>query len=153
MKRPDRKWWFRSVAGLAGAFLALQLVPYGRQHDNPPVMAEPMWDSPDTRALARQACFDCHSNQTEWPFYASVAPVSWLVQRDVNEGRSVLNFSEWHRAQKKAGDASEETLEREMPPLAYRLVHAHARLTAAERERLAAGLTRTLGMPSARAGD
>ena len=153
MKRPDRKWWFWSGAGLAGAFLVLQLVPYGRQHDNPPVMAEPLWDSPDTRALARQACFDCHSNETEWPLYASVAPVSWLVQRDVNEGRSALNFSEWQRTQRKAKDASEEVLESEMPPLAYQLAHSHARLSAADRERLAAGLARTVGKASARSGN
>ena len=61
-------------------------VPYGRDHVNPPVGAEPSWDSPETRALARQACFDCHSNETEWPAYSTVAPVSWLIQHDVSEG-------------------------------------------------------------------
>ena len=119
---------------------------YGRDHVNPPVGAEPIWDSPGTRALAKQACFDCHSNETEWPADPRVAPVSWLIQRDVSEGRAVLNFSEWSRPQQEATDASEEVLEGDMPPAAYTLVHAHARLNAAERDRLAQGLARSLGV-------
>jgi hypothetical protein len=72
----QRKWWSRIGLGAVGAFLAIQLVPYGRDHTNPPGTGEPSWDTPATRALAKQACFDCHSNETEWPAYASVAPVS-----------------------------------------------------------------------------
>lgn len=140
-----RKWWSRLVLGAVVAFLAVQLIPYGRNHTNPPVTGEPAWDAPVTRALARQACFDCHSNETEWPAYANFAPASWLVQRDVDEGRGVLNFSEWLRAQEEAGDAAEAVLEGEMPPAAYRLAHAHARLSAADRDRLAQGLARTVG--------
>jgi hypothetical protein len=140
-----RKWWSRISLGLLGTFLAIQLVPYGRNHTNPPISGEPMWDAPQTRALAKQACFDCHSNETEWPAYSSIAPASWLVQRDVNEGRAVLNFSEWARPQEEAKKASEEVLEGEMPPVAYTLVHAHARLNAADRDRLAQGLAKTLG--------
>jgi len=49
-------------------------------------------------AVLRRACFDCHSNQTQWPWYAYVAPVSWSVAHDVNEGRRELNFTEWNRA-------------------------------------------------------
>ena len=128
----------------------------GRKHDNPPVTGEPTWDAPETRTLAKQACFDCHSNETEWPAYASIAPASWLVQRDVNEGRAVLNFSEWPRPQEEAKEAAEEVLEGEMPPAAYTVVHAHARLSAADRDRLAQGLARTLGVAlkhEARASD
>jgi mono/diheme cytochrome c family protein len=139
-----RKWWPRIALGLLGTLLALQLVPYGRDHSNPPVTGEPAWDAPETRALAKQACFDCHSNETEWPAYASIAPASWLVQRDVNEGRAVLNFSEWTRSQEEAKEAAEEVREGEMPPAAYALVHAHARLNPAERDRLAQGLAKTL---------
>ena len=97
------------------------------------------------RTLARQACFDCHSNETEWPAYASIAPVSWLVQHDVDEGRTVLNFSEWTRPQKEAKEAAAEVREGEMPPTAYRLIHPHARLSAADLDQLAQGLARTLG--------
>jgi hypothetical protein len=76
--------------------------------------------------LPKQACFDCHSNETERPGYARVAPASWLIRRDVNEGWAALNFSEWQRRQEKASDAADEVLEREMPPLTYRLMHACA---------------------------
>ena len=141
----SRRWWFRVGAGLLGALLAIQLVPYGRAHRNPPLRSEPAWDSPTTRALAKQACFDCHSNETEWPVYASIAPASWLVQHDVDEGRAVLNFSEWQRPQEEATKASEELVEGEMPPAAYLLMHAHARLSTADRDRLARGLAKTLG--------
>lgn len=141
----NRTWWFGIALGLLGAFLAIQLVPYGRAHTNPPVTGEPTWDAPETRALAKLACFDCHSNETEWPAYASIAPASWLVQHDVDEGRAVLNFSEWTRPQEEAKEAAEEVLKGEMPPAAYMLVHAHARLTLADRDRLARGLARTLG--------
>lgn len=125
--------------------LAIQLVPYGRSHVNPPVIGEPAWDTPETRALVKQACFDCHSNETEWPAYASIAPASWLVQHDVDEGRSALNFSEWPRPQKDAHEAVEVVTEGEMPPVAYTLVHTHARLNTADRDRLARGLAKTLG--------
>lgn len=141
----SRKLWSRIGLGVVGAFLSIQLVPYGRDHTNPTITGEPAWDTPETRALAKRACFDCHSNETQWPGYASIAPVSWLVVHDVTEGRSVLNVSEWGRPQTEAKDAAEEVLEGEMPPAAYTLVHAHARLNAAERDQLAQGLVRTLG--------
>lgn len=142
----NRRSYFRIGVGLVGMLLAIQLVPYGRAHSNPPVTGEPAWASPETRALATQACFDCHSNQTEWPAYAHIAPASWLVQRDVSEGRAALNFSEWPRPQKEAKEASEAVLEGKMPPAAYALVHAHARLSAADRDRLARGLASTVGV-------
>lgn len=67
---------------VAGVVL-IQLVPYGRNHTNPQVQNEPNWDSPQTRELASTACFDCHSNETDWSrWYANVAPASWLVQRE-----------------------------------------------------------------------
>jgi mono/diheme cytochrome c family protein len=149
MKTPRRRIAVRAVLVLVVALLAIQLVPYGRDHVNPPVVAEPAWDSPETRALARQACFDCHSNETEWPAYSRVAPVSWLVQRDVVNGRAALNFSEWQRPQEEAQEAAEAVLEGEMPMPIYQLVHAHARLSAGERQRLAQGLERSLGPRSA----
>lgn len=145
MNVSNRKWWVRIVLGLLAAFVAIQLVPFGRDHTNPPIAGEPAWDAPATRALARQACFDCHSNETQWPAYASIAPVSWLVQHDVDEGRAALNFSEWTRPQKEAKEAAAEVREGEMPPTAYKLMHAQARLSAADVERLAQGLARTLG--------
>ncbi|MBL8940700.1 MAG: heme-binding domain-containing protein [Archangium sp.] len=114
----------------------MQLVPYGRDHTNPPVKAEPQWTSPEVRALAVRACFDCHSNETKWPGYSNVAPVSWLVQHHVDEGRHELNFSEFDRPQKHAKDAEEELREGEMPMGGYVAMHAEAKLTDAEKKQL-----------------
>ena len=151
MNLPNRRFWVRAGLVPVVAFVAIQFVPYGRDHVNPPVSAEPAWDSPETRELAKQACFDCHSNETEWPAYSKVAPVSWLIAHDVAEGRAMLNFSEWQRPQEEAKEAAEEVLEGEMPLRTYQLMHAHARLSAADRERLARGLERTLGPARAEA--
>jgi len=143
--RISKGLWWKGAAGAAAILLAAQLVPYGYNHGNPPIVQEPSWDAPATRLLAKQACFDCHSNETRWPLYSRIAPVSWLIQHDVDEGRGVLNFSEWNRSQEEAGEAGETVLEREMPPAIYALAHSGARLTDAEREQLARGLMNTLG--------
>lgn len=135
------------LALLAGVFLLLQLVPYGRTHTNPPTVVEPAWDSPRTRELAVRACFDCHSNQTRWPWYASVAPFSWAVQLDVEAARSVINFSEWNRRYARSGYAGRRTSSGMMPPYKYRMAHPEADLTPEERMELARGLEATLGGP------
>lgn len=133
------------AAGLVALalFVVAQLVPYGRDHTNPPVVREPAWDAPATRALAVRACFDCHSNQTRWPWYSHVAPVSWLVQRDVDVGRRAVNFSEWNRPGEEAGESAETVLEGEMPPWFYVIPHPDAGLSAEEKRALAAGLAAT----------
>ena len=129
-----------------GALLALvQFVPYGRNHTNPATRVEPAWNSPDTRELAVRACFDCHSNETVWPWYSHVAPASWLVQRDVERARGELNFSEFDRPQDEADEAAEMVREGKMPLNYYLPAHREAKLTAAEREALAAGLAATFG--------
>lgn len=148
MKFPSRRYWASGAVTLMLVFAAIQFVPYGRDRVNPPVASEPAWDSPATRVLARQACFDCHSNETEWPAYSRVAPASWLIHRDVSEGRAALNFSEWQRPQEKATEIHETIFEREMPPAAYQLMHAHARLSDADRDQLARGLVRTMAATS-----
>ena len=130
-------------AVIAVILLGIQLVPY-RVH-NPPVTQEPEWDSPETRALARRACFDCHSNEVDIPWYGQVAPVAWLVRDHVDEGRRELNFSEMDRPQGEAHDAGEAIREGEMPPWYYLPVHPDAQLTDREWRQLAAGLESTLG--------
>ncbi len=131
---------------LVGGFLLIQLLPYGRNHTNPPVIQEPTWNSPQTRTLAQRACFDCHSNETVWPWYSNVAPISWLVQRDVDEGRKKLNFSTWgFGGEEEAEEMAEVIYEGEMPLPIYLLTHAEARLSAAEKEALAQGLMASLG--------
>jgi mono/diheme cytochrome c family protein len=152
MKRLSR-FWVRGALAVATLGLAVQLVPYGRDHRAPSTTVEPPWDSAATRALAKRACFDCHSNETRWPIYASIAPVSWLVQYDVDAGRDALNFSEWLRPQREAREAAEKVREGEMPLALYELMHADARLTTAERAALAQGLSRTIGGPRQKGGD
>jgi hypothetical protein len=130
---------------IVAAFTAIQVVPYGRNHANPPVQLEPAWDSAGTRELAVRACYDCHSNQTIWPWYSNIAPISWLVQKDVEDGRGELNFSEWGQGEQNAGDAAETVAEGEMPPRSYLWLHPQARLSPAEKQELIRGLQATFG--------
>lgn len=135
-----------------GLLVVIQLIPVWLAQTNPPVAAEPAWDSPETRALAQRACFDCHSNETVWPWYSKVAPVSWLVTRDVMGGRSHMNLSEWGvtqtakpRRDEDAGESAAEVVRSgEMPLPFYITMHPPADLTEAEREQLAQGLLKTL---------
>lgn len=135
----------KTLLGAGVVLLLAQIIPYGRNHTNPPVLQEPAWDRPETRRLARLACFDCHSNETVWPWYSNIAPVSWLVQRDVMEGRAELNFSEWDRPQKEAKESAKVIRAGEMPPRTYLPAHPEARLSPLDREALAAGLQASLG--------
>lgn len=134
-----------AAAGALLVFALVQAVPYGRAHENPAATAEPQWDSPRTRELAVRACFDCHSNETEWPWYTNVAPMSWSVTMHVDEGRDRLNFSEWDRPQRGADEAAEAVQEGSMPPLYYWLAHRDARLSSAEKDELIAGLRDSVG--------
>ncbi len=130
------------IAGVA-FFVLLQAVPYGRSHTNPPTTMEPKWDSPQTRSLAQKACFDCHSNLTKWPWYTNVAPMSWLVQRDVDGGRASLNFSEWNKPQDGAGDVAGVIQGGSMPPWFYTIPHPSASLSQADQTALMNGLAAT----------
>jgi Haem-binding domain len=134
------------VGGLAalavgGTLIAELQLPFP---GNPPVVMEPQWDSPETRELAARACFDCHSNETKWPWYASVPPFRWLVRDHVWEGREVLNFSEWNRDFEEAEEAAEVVEEGEMPLANYLWLHPEANLAEADKAALIAGLDRTV---------
>ena len=131
------------LLSLLGLFLVIQVIPYGRDHTNPPTTADPAWDSRGTRELAVGACFDCHSNETVWPWYTKLAPFSWLIQRDVDEGRATLNFSEWGRPQAESDEIPEVIREGEMPPWYYSALHSGVRLSDTERDRLVDGLRAT----------
>ncbi|RIH84602.1 Heme-binding domain protein [Meiothermus luteus] len=138
---------FLAILGF-GALLvgvAIQMVPYGRNHSNPPVLAEPPWDSPKTREMFMAACGDCHSNQTRWPWYSHIAPISWLVQYDVEKGREKLNVSEWGRRKNEGEEVVEAVLEGYMPPGLYTLMHPEARFTREELQAFLAGLRATFG--------
>ena len=135
--------WVKRI-GLATLFLllAIQFIPVNR--NNPAVYpsrsiyaAQPM--PAEVRAVFERSCKDCHTNETVWPWYSVVAPVSWLVARDVHQARHKMNFSEWgsYPAQQKE-DRLEEICEQvtkgEMPDRKYVLLHRSARITPRERE-------------------
>ncbi len=135
-----------TIVGLA-AFI--QFLPYGRDYTNPKVVSEPRWDSPRTKELFMRACADCHSNETKWPWYSSIAPISWLVTYDVKEGREHFNVSMWGIQEKNDGEEAVKSVkEGEMPPFAYLLAHPEARLSESEKRDLIEGLRRTFGEES-----
>jgi len=133
-------------AGIVFALL-IQLIPIDRT--NPPVVTQVQWDSPQTQALFKRACADCHSNETVWPWYSYVAPVSWLVAHDVSEGRGRLNVSDLGSMDPNRLDHTIQEVSRviergSMPKSIYLPTHPEARLTQAELSALASGLQKTL---------
>lgn len=133
--------------GILGAVWGLlQVYTLRTLPENPPVLPEPSWDSPETRALVERACYDCHGNETSWPWYSTIAPLSFIIRQDVRNGREVLNYSEWG-----VGEPDEDlqsmidTISKEQMPLPYyAIIQADARLTRDERSRLIDGLIETL---------
>lgn len=127
------------LLGLGVVLVGIQLVPVDRT--NPPVTGEvPAPD--DVMAILERSCWDCHSNETSWPWYSHVAPASWLVAEDVEEGRGHANFSTWDQYEPEERDEVMEELievveEAEMPLWQYTLVHRDAKLSETERGRLA----------------
>jgi len=127
------------TALVAGVIFALiQLVPYGWWHDNPPVISDAPWPDAASEQIARTSCYSCHSNETEWPIYSYVAPMSWLVRYDVERARDEFNFSDWDSGD--ADDAIEMIEEGSMPLDRYVMIHRDARLTDSERATLIAAL-------------
>ena len=116
----------------AAVIVLIQFVPVGRT--NPPVESD--FDGPsEVAAVLKTSCYDCHSNETRWPWYSRVAPASWLVAHDVEEARDRMNFSLWgtydpRRQEKLAEDIWEAVEEGEMPLRVYLLGHPEARLDA-----------------------
>jgi len=134
------------LAGLAVAAIAIQFIPYGKDHTNPPIASEPQWDSPRTKELFTNACADCHSHETKYPWYSNVAPISWLLARDVEEGREHFNVSAWGIQKKNEGkDAAKEVREGEMPLWFYLPTHPEAQLSETEKKELMDGLEKTFG--------
>jgi Haem-binding domain len=103
---------------------------------------------PQTRALAVRACYDCHRNETEEPWYSNIAPISWAVSDHVNSGRSKLNFSEFDKPQEQATKSADVTDEGGMPPSYYTQfgLHSSAELSDTEVAQLVAGLRATPGL-------
>jgi hypothetical protein len=121
--------------------------------DNPPVVAEPVWDSPATRTLAQRACFDCHSNQTRWPLSSRFPLVRGFIVKHVLIGRRRINFSEWqpgmvYDSDLVAGQVFDPNHYRTLDTLplpSYTSMHPKARLSETERDQLERGLVMTLG--------
>lgn len=130
-------WTGKAILAAAALLAAAQLVPVSRE--NSPVRAE--IDAPrDVERLLRRACWNCHSSETDWPWYSHVAPVSWYVTDHVRDGREDLNFTDWPSDPGEAADLVDEVGAQvesgAMPPSSYRLTHPEARLTDRERQRL-----------------
>lgn len=134
---------FRAMLGVVMAGGLIQLA-VGHRQVNPVVAREPAWDTSRTRQLVKRACFNCHSNETVWPWYSRIAPISWLTERDVIGGRSHLNFSDWNRPQGQAEEVDEEIQTGAMPPWFYLPMHPEARLTPDEKKALIDGLQKSL---------
>ena len=130
------------IGGLV-LFGLIQLVPIDRT--NPPTTQEPKWSSPEARALVKQSCFQCHSNQTEWPWYSYIAPASWLIRWDVTNGRRQFNFSEWDKRQGELDEMIGTIQEGEMPPIQYTIFHPNAVMNAQQKQQLIDALTSSLG--------
>jgi hypothetical protein len=130
------------LAALVVAFAVAQF--FNPPRTNPPVKTDFIAATappPQIQNLLHAACYDCHSDQTRWPWYSHVAPVSWLLASDVNGGRRHVNFSQWPQtepdlAARKIGDMSDEVDNGDMPPWQYKLIHAGARLTDDQRKEL-----------------
>ena len=149
----NREYLIRAGQATLLLLLLIQFFPYGRNHENPPVIAEPTWDSPETRATFFETCGDCHSNETVWPWYSHIAPVSWLVAHDVEDARSEFNVSEFGREHDHSDEAAEELEEGKMPLWFYLPLHPEARLTDEEKEAFIKGLVATFGEREKEDGD
>jgi len=134
------------VIGTGLLFCAVQFIPVGTR--NPAVVpaltiyaTQPV---PQTvRSIFDNSCSDCHSNQTHWPWYSHLAPVSWMIVHDVHEGRKHLNLSEWgtyseKKREEKLESLCEQVTNGDMPDSKYAFVHRKVRLTQDQRDAVCA---------------
>lgn len=145
MKLTLHRWIMVVLMAGVVVFGVVQLIPYGRDHTNPPVTSRPAWNSPRTEELVRAACYDCHSNETTWPWYSNVAPMSWLVMHDVEEARDTFNFNTLTADQGSfMVNRMVEMIQRnQMPPVQYLSIHSEARFSTSEKQELIDGLLAT----------
>lgn len=130
-----RNVWVMIGLVFAALFLAIQFVPVDRTN---PALQTQVPASAEARAVLKRACYDCHSNETVWPWYSYIAPVSWLVAKDLQDGRKELNFSTWNTlsAEEQAegvGESWEKVQSGEMPLWFYLPLHPEAKLSPADR--------------------
>lgn len=130
------KWLKRIGVGLIIALVVAQFVPVARS--NPPERGNPAAPA-EVQAVLQLACYDCHSNETVWPWYTQIAPASFLIANDVKEGRKELNFSLWDqyndgRKARKKKEIAKQVEKGDMPPWYYTPLHPDTKLSAAERD-------------------
>lgn len=125
-------------------FGLIQLVPFGHDHTNPPTVSEPKWASPEARALVKEHCFQCHSNETAWPWYSNIAPASWLIAMDVKEGRQAFNFSDWQANPGEVDEMVQEIQSGGMPPIQYWLFHPSSKMNDQQKQQLIQALEQSI---------
>lgn len=125
-------------------FGLIQLIPFGHVKTNPPMVSEPAWVSPEARALAKEHCFQCHSNETNWTWYANIAPGSWLIAYDVIAGRDTFNFSDWQNRPGEVNEMVEQIQAGEMPPIQYRIFHPNSTLNDQQKQELIQALQQSI---------
>jgi mono/diheme cytochrome c family protein len=131
-----KKHFWKLVAAAIGLLLLIQLIPFGHNRTNPPVVSEPNWSSPEARALVKEHCFQCHSNETNWTWYANIAPGSWLITYDVIAGRNQFNFSDWNNNPGELDELVGAIQEGEMPPIQYWLFHPNSKMNTQQKQDL-----------------
>lgn len=135
------KLFLKILLGVIAVFIIIQFLPVDTE--NPQVITEPDWDTPKTKELVRRLCFDCHSNETTWPWYSKIAPVSWIIASHVEDGRKELNFSEDKEFDVK--EIIEEFSEGKMPLRMYKDFHPETSITNEDSLLFVEGLIKTLG--------
>ncbi len=130
------KWIKKAALFLVIALVAMQLIPLDRS--NPSDRGEAA-APPEVTTILRRACYDCHSNETRWPWYAQLAPISFLLWHDVKDGRKEVNFSTWdrydaRRKERKLKEIVKEVKDGDMPPWYYVPLHPNAKLSNADRD-------------------
>jgi Haem-binding domain len=131
-----KKWLKRIGLGILAILIVAQFVPVERT--NPAERGQPSAPA-EVQAILHRSCYDCHSNETDWPWYSQVAPASLLMAHDVQEGRREVNFSTWEkyderRKTRKLKEIAEQVEKGDMPLWYYLPLHPEAKLSAAERE-------------------
>lgn len=125
-------------------FGLIQLVPFGHDHTNPPTVSEPKWVNPEARALVKEHCFQCHSNETAWPWYSNIAPASWLIAMDVKEGRQQFNFSDWQANPGEVDEMVQEIQSGGMPPIQYWIFHPSSKMNDQQKQQLIQALEQSI---------
>jgi len=121
------------IAVVILALIGIQFIPV--EQTNPPVTSD-IVAPVKIKEILKRACYDCHSNETNWVWYTKVAPSSFLAVSDVNNARKHVNFSEWNlnKAVKAKEEIWDEVREEQMPPWQYKIFHSEAKLTLEEKD-------------------